>query len=41
MAPVAYMVATKLLVGALGVFLAFYPKLLYTPYDRRGPSAGA
>jgi cytochrome c oxidase assembly factor CtaG len=40
MAPVAYMVSTKLLVGALGVFLAFYPKLLYTPYDVAGERWG-
>lgn len=36
MAPVAYMVSTKLLVGALGVFLAFYPKLLFSPYAVAG-----
>lgn len=40
MAPVAYMVSTKLLVGALGVFLAFYPKLLYSPYDVEGTRWG-
>ena len=40
MAPVAYMVSTKLLVGALGVFLAFYPKLLYTPYAVDGERWG-
>jgi cytochrome c oxidase assembly factor CtaG len=40
MAPVAYMASTKLLVGALGVFLAFYPKLLYTPYDVAGERWG-
>ena len=40
MAPVAYMVSTKLLVGALGVFLAFYPKLLYSPYDVAGTRWG-
>jgi cytochrome c oxidase assembly factor CtaG len=40
MAPVAYMVSTKLLVGALGVFLAFYPKLLYAPYDIAGERWG-
>ncbi len=40
MAPVAYMVSTKLLVGALGVFLAFYPKLLYSPYDVDGTRWG-
>ena len=31
--PVAYMVSTKLLVGALGVLLAFYPNLLYDYSD--------
>jgi putative membrane protein len=40
MAPVAYMVSTKLLVGALGVFLAFYPKLLYHPYAANGTRWG-
>ncbi len=40
MAPVAYMVSTKLLVGALGVFLAFYPKLLYSPYRTDGTRWG-
>jgi putative membrane protein len=40
MAPVAYMVSTKLLVGALGVFLAFYPKLLYSPYAVAGERWG-
>ena len=40
MAPVGYMVSTKLLVGALGVFLAFYPKLLYSPYDTDGTRWG-
>jgi putative membrane protein len=40
MAPVAYMVSTKLLVGALGVLLAFYPKLLYTPYAIHGERWG-
>lgn len=40
MAPVAYMVSTKLLVGALGVLLAFYPKLLYSPYDVAGTRWG-
>jgi cytochrome c oxidase assembly factor CtaG len=40
MAPVAYMASTKLLVGALGVFLAFYPKLLYTPYAVSGERWG-
>ncbi len=36
MGPVGYMVSTKLLVGALGVFLAFYPNLLYDAYDAGG-----
>lgn len=40
MAPVAYMVSTKLLVGALGVVLAFAPKLLYAPYDTTGTRWG-
>jgi len=40
MAPVAYMAATKLLVGALGVLLAFYPKLLYAPYAIDGERWG-
>ncbi|MEA2172248.1 MAG: hypothetical protein QOF76_5548, partial [Solirubrobacteraceae bacterium] len=40
MAPVAYMVSTKLCVGALGVFLAFYPNLLYKPYDIAGERWG-
>lgn len=40
MAPIAYMASTKLLVGALGVFLAFYPKLLYDPYAIAGERWG-
>jgi cytochrome c oxidase assembly factor CtaG len=40
MAPIAYMASTKLLVGALGVGLTFYPKLLYTPYDVGGERWG-
>jgi cytochrome c oxidase assembly factor CtaG len=40
MASVAYMASTKLLVGALGVFLAFYPTLLYSPYDVAGERWG-
>lgn len=40
MAPVAYMASTKLCVGALGVFLAFYPHLLYKPYDIAGERWG-
>ena len=38
--PVAYMVSTKLAIGALGVGLTFYPKLLYTPYDVHGTRWG-
>ncbi len=40
MAPVAYMASTKLLVGALGLVLAFYPKLLYQPYAIAGERWG-
>jgi putative membrane protein len=40
MAPVAYMASTKLLVGALGVFLAFYPNLLYDEYAIDGERWG-
>lgn len=40
MGPVGYMVSTKLLVGALGVFLAFYPNLLYVSYDIAGERWG-
>src|SRR3954452_15237039 len=40
MAPIAYMASTKLAVGALGVALTFYPKLLYAPYDARGERWG-
>jgi cytochrome c oxidase assembly factor CtaG len=36
MAPVAYMASTKLLVGLLGVVLAFSPELLYDAYDTGG-----
>lgn len=36
MAAVAYMAVTKLLVGALGLVLAFSPELLYESYDQRG-----
>ena len=31
MGPIAYMASTKLLVGFLGIVLAFAPELLYTP----------
>jgi cytochrome c oxidase assembly factor CtaG len=40
LAPIAYMASTKLAVGALGVFLTFYPHLLYTPYAVRGERWG-
>jgi putative membrane protein len=40
LAPVAYMASTKLLVGALGVFLAFYPSLLYDEYAIAGERWG-
>ena len=36
MAPVAYMASTKLLVGMLGIVLAFSPELLYDAYDNGG-----
>jgi cytochrome c oxidase assembly factor CtaG len=36
MGPVAYMASTKLLVGFLGVLLAFAPDLLYAAYDEPG-----
>jgi cytochrome c oxidase assembly factor CtaG len=38
--PIAYMASTKLLVGALGVFLTFYPSLLYKPYAVHGERWG-
>ncbi len=40
MAPIGYMVSTKLLVGALGVALAFLPQLLYAPYAINGERWG-
>jgi cytochrome c oxidase assembly factor CtaG len=40
MAPVAYMAVTKLLVGLLGVVLAFSPELLYDAYDTAGTRWG-
>jgi cytochrome c oxidase assembly factor CtaG len=40
MAPVAYMASTKLLVGALGVLLAFAPELLYSAYAVDGERWG-
>jgi cytochrome c oxidase assembly factor CtaG len=40
LAPIAYMASTKLAVGALGVFLTFYPHLLYKPYEAHGERWG-
>jgi putative membrane protein len=40
MGPVAYMATTKLLVGFLGILLAFSPELLYSPYDHTGTRWG-
>jgi cytochrome c oxidase assembly factor CtaG len=40
MGPIAYMAVTKLLVGLLGVVLAFAPDLLYTAYDHPGTRWG-
>ena len=40
MAPIAYMAVTKILVGFLGVVLAFSPELLYDAYDRPGTPWG-
>jgi putative membrane protein len=40
LAPIAYMASTKLAVGALGVFITFYPKLLYSPYAVDGERWG-
>jgi putative membrane protein len=36
MEPIAYMALTKLLVGFLGIVLAFAPELIYDSYDRSG-----
>jgi cytochrome c oxidase assembly factor CtaG len=36
MAPIAYMASTKLLVGLLGIVLAFSPDLLYSAFDTEG-----
>jgi putative membrane protein len=36
MGPVAYMAGTKILVGFLGILLAFAPNLLYDSYDHPG-----
>ena len=40
MGPVVYMLATKVLVGLLGILLAFAPDLLYGFYDTRGERWG-
>jgi putative membrane protein len=40
MGPVAYMASTKLLVGMLGILLAFAPELLYDSYDQAGTRWG-
>jgi putative membrane protein len=40
MGPVAYMASTKLLVGFLGILLAFAPTLLFTFYDAPGTRWG-
>jgi len=36
MGPVAYMAGTKILVGLLGILLAFAPELIYDAYDHPG-----
>jgi cytochrome c oxidase assembly factor CtaG len=40
MGPIAYMASTKLLVGFLGILLAFAPELLYDAYDQPGERWG-
>jgi putative membrane protein len=40
MGPIAYMASTKLLVGLLGILLAFAPDLLYDSYDLPGERWG-
>jgi len=40
MGPVAYMASTKILVGFLGILLAFAPDLLYGAYDHPGKPWG-
>ncbi len=40
MGPVAYMASTKILVGFLGILLAFAPELLYDAYDQPGTRWG-
>jgi putative membrane protein len=40
LAPIAYMASTKLAVGALGVFITFYPHLIFKVYDVHGERWG-
>ena len=40
MGPIAYMASTKILVGFLGILLAFAPDLLYDAYDQPGEHWG-
>jgi putative membrane protein len=40
MGPIAYMASTKLLVGFLGILLAFAPDLIYDAYDHPGTRWG-
>jgi cytochrome c oxidase assembly factor CtaG len=40
MGPVAYMASTKVLVGFLGILLAFAPELIYDAYDHPGTRWG-
>jgi cytochrome c oxidase assembly factor CtaG len=40
MGPVAYMASTKILVGMLGIVLAFAPELIYDAYDHPGTRWG-
>jgi putative membrane protein len=40
MGPIAYMASTKILVGLLGIALAFAPELIYDAYDQPGTRWG-
>ena len=40
MGPIAYMGSTKILVGFLGIVLAFAPELIYDAYDHPGKTLG-
>ena len=40
MGPIIYMASTKILVGFLGILLAFAPELIYTAYDHPGTRWG-